>query len=96
MGIWRGFDESLAYAPPLVQLLSEYLRLLSRFLASCSRSSLPAHPGRVRLSSATLISRPHAFFGCQGLVRLCPLSTFRKRFLASFQDYNLKYYMELR
>ncbi len=83
MGVWRGFDESFVYAPPLVQLLSECHRPLSDFLAY----ALDHLFRRIQVEFAVVgdfdlqISRA---LGCRGLVRLCLLSTFRKRFFVSF------------
>ena len=41
------------------------------------------------------LQTPRAF-GCQELVRLCPFEYLPQALSRSFQDYNLKYYMELR
>lgn len=66
-----------------VQPLSECLRPLSDFLACVLDHLLQ----RIQVEFAVVgdvdLQAPRAF-GCQGLVRLCLLSTFRKRFLASF------------
>jgi len=48
------------------------------------------------MASATLISRPHVLSGAKGWCGCVLLSTFSKRFSLGFEDYNLKYYMELR